>query len=196
MSLDPGNQLGKMIRHAIMERIGDPYYGAGISGGARKVGRPKKAAAKRKAPAKKKVGRPRKVGRPKGSGVSGGARKKRGAGVSGGRKMRAGVLSGDMADMHEYDQLGYSGAPFPTGQGISGGRTRRMFGGEGACYAMPYMGYPGNVGAGHSGGARKRKPAAKKRGGGNPWIKHLAMVRRQNPGLSVPEISRIASQSY
>jgi hypothetical protein len=128
MSLDPGNRLGQLIRDSIMKRIGDPYYGAGTSGG-----------------------RVRRVG----------------AGTSGGRVRRVGA-------------------------GRSGGV---IHGGDGACFSKPYMGYPGNVGAGHR-KAPKRKAA--KRGGNmkNPWQKHLAMVRKQNPGFSVGEISKIASASY
>ena len=69
--------------------------------------------------------------------------------------------------------------------------------GFGGCnsYLRPDM----NLGMGHGGvlmggigKSRRSKAAARK----NPWLIHLAAVRRKHKGYSVAEISKIAKKSY
>lgn len=171
MSLDPGPELGEMIRGAIMKRIGDPYYGAGISGGARKrkPGRPKKA---KKAKKPKKAKKAKKAKKPKRKCERMRREKPRRC-----VKYSGGVVYGD----EDYMGDGYSG-------------------GDGYCGATPYMGHPGNIGMGYSGGRKPkshaRSNAGKKAAKSNPWLKHLACVRAANPGLPIGELSKLASSTY
>ena len=191
MSLDPGPILGSMIKEAIMKRIGDPYYGAGYSGGGvsggRGRGRPRKGAGV-------SGGMKPKVGRPKGSGVSGGKRKvgrPKGSGMSGGRK-RGGYIYGDMDG--DGVNLPYMGKGNRTGASQDWEGAGYSGGAKGYCGTAPYMGpYGSNV------GGRKRKDPAMKGGKkkkSNPWLRHLAAVRKQHPNWSVAEVSKAASKSY
>ena len=218
MSLDPSPVLGRMIKGAIMKRIEDPYYGAGWSNGGADdhpgLNKFEKAArsvlrffgaGKRKGgmihgddddegadfsggqvcASRPYMGYPGNVG----SGYSGGRKRKPkrkatkrkatkvGKGYSGGRKPKRNSKA---------DQIRSLKAKL--GMGVSGGRKRKstrvsMIGGRRKAPKRKA------IGRGVSGGAKR---AAKR----NPWLIHLAKVRRQYPNESVTVQSQIASRSY
>jgi hypothetical protein len=50
---------------------------------------------------------------------------------------------------------------------------------------------------GFEGGAKSRRSAAaKKRAGANPWLKHVAIVKADNPGVPYKSILQMAKTSY
>jgi|KBSMisStaDraftv2_1062788.scaffolds.fasta_scaffold63460_6 hypothetical protein len=214
MSLDPSPVLGRMIRGAIMDRINDPYYGAGMASDYPYLNKIEKAG--------KRILKFSGAGKKRKGGMIHGDDDDEGADFSGGQVCASRPYMGYPGNVGS----GYSGGkkrkPKPkrkstkVGRGISGGKrksTRSKMSDEiRSLKAKLGMGYSGGkkrkapkrkstrqmIGMGSSGGKKpKRKVAAlKKAAKKNPWLIHLAKVRRQYPNESVGAIAQIASQSY
>ena len=154
-----------------------------------------------------------KHGRMTGRGYSGGAGLDLGSLIALPMKLMSGLLGGLGGAMPEQQiMLGRNKATYTPeilGAAMSGGRRRRAIprrhhkggaysGGadmDGGAYSGgAYSGgaYSGGASSGGRGPSAKSKAAAKR----NPWLHHVAAVRRKMPGVPYSEVLKEASKSY
>jgi hypothetical protein len=147
-------------------------------------------------------------GRKTGRGFSGGAGLDLGSLLALPMKLMSGMLGGLGGAMPEQQiMLGRNKATYSPeilGAAMSGGRRRRAiprrhhkggaYSGGADMDGGAYSGgaYSGGASSGGRGPSAKSKAAAKR----NPWLHHVAAVRRTMPGVAYSEVLKEASKTY
>ena len=111
----------------------------------------------------------------------------RGGALTGGADFQGGMMRG-------IGEVVHTGGPSAMGKHLGSQRGGMVTGG---IQSFEGAGFDGGAYARGMGGRKKRSSsAAKARAKTNPWLQHVAQVRKDNPGVAYKDILKMAKQSY